>query len=279
MRKIFGAPIGIKGRADLQGKGGRVIQMPGAMGNITIDRTTSADELDEARRAAQSDLPLLPMTQEGQFITIPFDVGQTMEMVQVMSDALISENPEAEWAKKMFELPQATGPAMQRVMQPIIGRVRAVRRIDDTATLKMGQMSISMLSERIQRGDVPQDVLDARKDRYKPFLEYDLTSYGKGLLDASIPDRDVFPETRAEKAQWIAIADGLTTEWAMREMGIPDKEIAKRLGENAKKAQQTADAQAALLSMAQTGRTDQTQQETVTGVTGPSGPSGPTGPV
>jgi hypothetical protein len=75
-----------------------------------------------------------------------------------------------------------------------------------------------------------------------------------------MPGRPVFAESHQEKAQWLALADQFTHDWALKEVGISEEEIA-------------ASELAAQKRMAQ-------QQQLLTG-TGPAvrqGPTGPSGP-
>jgi hypothetical protein len=126
--------------------------------------------------------------------------------------------------------------------------------------VKLCQMNTAIMGYRLNNGDIPPELVDQRPDRYEAFRPYDLTSYGKGLLDATIPSRDVFPETRAEKAAWIAVADGLTSEWAMREMGVPEEAIRKALADK----EQARKEMAAAFSVAGsdgTGSQQENQQE------------------
>lgn len=233
----FGAPIGVIG--SLLGTGTRKVTMPGGS---RIGTSSTVDELEQDRRAAAQEINLLPMQQGGQFITIPFDVGKTMEMMAFLHERLANENPAAEWGSKVLELKQATGPGVQRILSPIAGPVISVRRNHDPQMVKLCQMNTAIMGYRLNNGDIPQELVDQRPDRYKAFEPYDLTSYGKGLLDATIPSREVFPESRAEKAAWVVIADGLQSEWAMREMGMPEEVIQKALADKEKARQEMASA-------------------------------------
>jgi hypothetical protein len=139
---------------------------------------------------------------------------------------------------------------MNRVLSPIIGRVKDVRKIDDTQIIKQLQMNVAMMGYRLNRGDIPPEIVRSRPDRYDAFRPYDLDSYGQGLLDATIPDRDVFPESKAEMATWVAVADTLTQEWTMRLLGAPDEAVAERAKAVADQEQADREQRAAMLSIA-----------------------------
>ena len=253
--RLFGAPIGVVG--SLLGTGTKRITMPGG---VKVGTSSTVDDLDQDRRAAAQEINLLPMQTGGQFVAIPFDVSQTMTMMEFLHDSLANENPAAEWASKVMALNEATGPGVQRILSPIAGPVISARRNHDPQMVKLCQMNAAIMGYRLNNGDIPPELVDQRPDRYEAFRPYDLTSYGKGLLDATIPSRDVFPETRAEKAAWIAVADGLTSEWAMREMGVPEEAIRKALADK----EQARKEMAAAFSVAGadgTGSQQENQQE------------------
>jgi hypothetical protein len=183
-----------------------------------------------------------------------------MGMVDFLYANLVAENPEAEWASKLFGLTQATGPGLQRILAPIIGKVEQARKQHDPRMIAVLQMATSMLGYRISSGDIPDVLLRNRADRYDKFKPYVPGAYDKGLMDATMPGRPVFAESHQEKAQWLALADQFTHDWALKEVGISEEEIA-------------ASELAAQKRMAQ-------QQQLLTG-TGPAvrqGPTGPSGP-
>lgn len=257
-RKQFGAPIGVKGSA--LGTRGRTLTMPGG---VTSGNATET-EIDEARRASAENLNLLPLSSEGEFVTIQFDIGQTQQMVDFIHRSLVAENPEAEWANKLFGLTQATGPGMQRILAPIIGKVETVRKNHDPQTVKLCQMNAAIMGYRLRSGDIPASIVAARPDRYEAFAPYDLDSYGRGLLDATIPGRPVFAESRSEKAQWLALAADLPA-WGLRELGIDEADIAAHEADRAAQRE----AQMAAFSVAGAGNEE--------GAAGPSEPTGVTG--
>lgn len=250
-RRIFGAPIGIKD--DLGGSGNRRVTMPTGS---RIEQATDLDETEQQRRDVAQIINLTKMGPNGDFVVIPFDVNATQAMIDFVYERLAAENPEAEWGSKVFGLTEATGPGMQRILSPIIGKVETVRKNHDPQMIKLCQMNTAIMGYRLNGGDIPADIVAARPDRYDAFRPFDLTSYGRGLLDATIPGRDVFPESQAEKAQWLAVAADLPP-WGLRRLGLDDAEIAEIEGER----QRQADEQLAAFSLAGAGSQQANDQE------------------
>jgi hypothetical protein len=140
-RKQFGAPIGIKGSSPVV-RPGRTMTMPGGL-EVTVG-TTDAD-VDEARRQMAEDINLIGMDATGEFVTIALDIGKTRELVEELKDGLVSENPEAEYAKRMAEIANPTSPGVRMALAPIDARVRAARRNHDTQMIKLLQMNTTMM--------------------------------------------------------------------------------------------------------------------------------------
>lgn len=265
-RKQFGAPIGVIGRS---GARGGKLTMPGGLGDLLSstasgDLSASWDDLDSIRETAADSFPLLPLQPGGTFVTIDFDIGKTMEMLEFTYDKIVTENPEAEWASKLHDLSTATGPGVQKTILPIAAKVEGARKNYDPRMVQILQMATAMLGERLQRGEIPSSVTAQRQDRFKAFAGFNLDSYGHGLLDATIPTRPVFSETRLETAQWLTLAAGLP-EWGLAMLGVTPEQRAE--------AQVEAEKAGLEMDAALTG-VDQQR----TGPSGPSGPSGSSGP-
>lgn len=229
-QKQFAAPVGVVGKTARN----RNLTMPGG---ISLGANPTADEIDDARRASAENLPLLELNEGGQFVTIDFDIGKTMESLQFMMDSILAENPEARYGQEILKMSQVTGPGMERILGPIVGPVIAARANYDAQTVKRLQMAIAIMGFRLQENDYPPEIVGARPDRYRAFEGYDLTSYGKGDLDFAVAPRPVFPETPEERANRLVIVDSLSSDWAKREAGVPEEEIAaqKREAEAARR--------------------------------------------
>lgn len=259
-RKQFGMPIGVIGSAV---RPGRSLTLPGG---LTVTAGATAAEIAEARRASAENQNFLPLSEGGQFVTAQFPVGDTMQMVEFVHRGLIAQNPEAEYGKKLGELRQATAPGVLMQLAPIIAKVEMAQKNHNPQMVKGLQMSAAMMGFHLNRGDFPDGIVQSRPARYEAFRPFGLDSFGRGLLDATIPLSNVFTESKAEKAQWLAIAADLPA-WALRELGIDEADI--EATERDRAAQR--EAQMAAFSVASAG------QDEDEGATGPSGPSGPTG--
>jgi hypothetical protein len=223
-RKHLGAPIGVVGSAAV--KPGRTLRMPGG---VNLSATTTNEELEEARRSAAEDMNLLPMHgsagNDPKFLTVPVEFGKALELFATLDESMVGENPESKYAQLMAEVAQVTGPGARARLAPIAAKVRGAQSNHDPRMTALAQMTVSIMGFRLNAGLIDADLVRARPDRYDAFKPYDLTSYGKGDLDASIAPRDPFPESKLEKAQWVQIVDGLGA-WGKKEMGVSEEDIA-----------------------------------------------------
>lgn len=250
-RKQFGAPIGVIGSALRPAKTVTLV------GGTTLSAMTSLLDRDAKRRQLAASQDLLPLDPTGKFVSIPYDIGQTRELLEFLDNNLVEENPEAKYAQLLAELRQATGPGVTMTLKPIKAKVQSAANNHDPQMVKLCQMHTSMMGFRLNAGDIPVAIVRARKDRYDAFAPFNLDSYGQGKEDASIPVRDPFPPDPLSKAQMLTLAANLP-DWALREMGFADDVIAAEVASREQK-------QAAL-------------DAAVTGIpSGATGPSGPTG--
>ena len=263
-RKIFGAPIGIKGR--YTGSKNRTITMP--LG-LEIGASYTEATIQAVKRAAAENINLLGMSPDADFVTIPFDIGQTMAMVEFAHSKIVSENPEAEWADKLMGLSQVTGPGADKLLSPISGKVVGSRTNHDPRMVQLLQQGTAIMGHMLDMGVIPPEVRASRADRYAAFEPFDLASYGRGLLDATIQDRPVFPESDMERAQWLTLADGLQNEWALRRMGITEDEIEAAMELQEQKRMEMEER----LTGIRPGSGEEEDEDIA-----PEGPSGPTGP-
>jgi hypothetical protein len=227
-QKQFGAPIGVKGTS----LGNRNSQLK--MNN----RVSTGDPLHDAAMVAQS-LGLLPFSDNGDFITVDFDIGKTPEMLKLVMDSILAENPEARYSQQILEMTQVTAPGVERALGPIIGRVKDARRNYDTQTIKMLQMSLAIAGWRIQSGGYDPALIASRPDRYQPLSRFNLESYGRGMLDFTIPDREVIPDTIDERIARRQIVETLQWEDSLRLAGVDERVITEVVGQREEDRQRT----------------------------------------
>lgn len=251
LRLQLGAPVGVVD--GLFGAPGQTLTMPDGLGSSL---TTGAADIEQARRDAAQQLNLISMGEKGKFVTVEFDLGETHQMMTFLYERLVAENPEAELASKLFGLTQATGPGMQRILAPIIGRITRVQELHDPRLLDLLRMTTAIMGYRLRKGDIPQTLVNSRPARFKPFEPFDLTSYGQGLLDAETAHGDVFPESNSEKAQWLTMAADLPP-WGLRRLGLSEAEITEIEGERDRRAAE----QVAMFSVAGANSEQRSHQE------------------
>lgn len=223
--KHLAAPVGVTG-SSMGSRVSKRLTMPKAAVSALTGNYDAEEEL--ANRQAAEDLNLLYLGENGGFVNVPFDLGQTKEMMELLISGMMRENPEAEFGSRLLELSQATGPGVDRILSPITGKVRDARKNYDPQTIKLLQMGTSMMAHNLTRNFWSSEVVLRRQARYKPFARYTLDSYWAGLLDCSIPDRPVFQESldeRIARLTQINLLMGSADPWILEQAGVPPEEI------------------------------------------------------
>lgn len=222
----------------------------GIIGNKAKSRTERAQawrlqqeaDPEEAARELAESLDLMPMTDKGAFVTVKMDLGQATDVIKLVMDSVIAESPEARYGQDVLSMTQVTAPGIERALGTISGRLRRARASIDPQTVKMHQMAISMIGARLNAGEIPPEIVTARSSRYQSFKLYDLDSYGRGLLDFTIPDREWIPDTIDERLARLVIIESLQTRYALERAGVDEKNIDLILNER-EAAQEKLDAQ------------------------------------
>jgi len=263
LQKRFAAPVGLKGAT--VGRPGTTARM-GSTPSGSLD--TDAD-VEEARRRQAETLNLIQMNEHGEFVTVDTDLGQTLEMLKFIEDSVTAENPEARVGQELLQMTQLTAPGVERALFTILGLVESVQANMDPQTVKLLQMGTTMMGFRLGRGnDYPAALVAARPDRYEPFRQFTLDSYGRGLLECSIGPRPLFTETPDEKAmRLIQVGQIIETgdPWLMAQAGIPEEEIARMVGDQEKRRAEMS----AAFSIAGAGAQEQADQTAEPGATQP----------
>lgn len=243
--KIFGAPVGVIGnRAKRRDDRGR-LPNPRSDGGIE-------DAEEEARRLAE-ELDLMPMTDKGAFVALTPNIGQTVDLLKLVMDSVLAESPEARYGQEILKMTQVTAPGVERALGTIGGRVTRFRGNLDPQTVKLHQMAIAMIGWRLSENAYPQEIILSRPARYDAFRPFDLTSYGRGLLDFVIPDRPWIGDTIDERLARLLIIEQLTTQYALERAGVSEDGIKEILG--AKKEEQARE-DARLAGMAEEQNSD-----------------------
>lgn len=263
LQKRFAAPVGIKGAT--VGRPGTTTRLGSTTNWGSLD---TAAEVEEARRAQAETLNLIQMNESGEFVTVDTDLGQTLEALKFVQDSITAENPEARVGQELLQMTQLTAPGVERALFTILGLVESVQANMDPQTVKLLQMGTTMMGFRLGRGDYPAELVKARPDRYDPFREYTLDSYGQGLLECSIGPRPLFTETPDEKATRLILLGQIIETgdpWLMAQAGIPEEEIARMRDEQEKRRAEMS----AAFSVAGAGAQEQADQAAEPGATQP----------
>lgn len=267
-RKQFSAPVGVVGSTSVP-RGGRTINLPNGI-TVSFPRGSdpTPDEVEAARSAAAQTMNVIGMTAEGKFVTIQFDIGSTVEMLNLAMDSILAETPEARYGQEVLKMGEITGPGMEKALGPIVGLVKQARKQHDPQTIKRLQMATSMMAYGLRSGAIPPEVQALRPSRYEAFQPFDLTSYDRGLMDCTVAGRDVFPETLLEKTQRLTLVQALTDPWLLTQAGVPQAEVDRIDQEKQDQADAEAQMLAGLASADNKGRTGPPRS-----ATGPTGPS------
>lgn len=211
-QKQLGAPIGVKG-SSLSNRT-ETLRMLNA-------RNSSGDPAADAAMVAQS-IGLLPMTDNGDFVTVQFDPRHLDTGVDRVKESNQSENPEGSFSQQILEMTQVTAPGVERALGPIIGLVKDARKNYDTQTVKLIQMAITMTGWRVVTNGYPPELVAAREARYNTFRPFDLEAFGRGIMDFVIPDREVIPDTIDERISRQLQIEQLTWPYSWRVAGVPE---------------------------------------------------------
>jgi hypothetical protein len=163
-----------------------------------------------------------------------FDIGKTREMLDMLRQGIVDENPEARFYPELRGMQQVSAPGVERAMGDVKNRVDLARAGYDPQTVKLFQMAISMCGFRAhgpewRTGSDGQRVpLDRRRHVFMPF---DLTSYEKGDLAFSVEPRPIVYPTEQERLDLILQKEGLSTSWGMQAAGIDESEADAMLAE------------------------------------------------
>lgn len=263
LQKRFAAPVGIKGAT--VGRPGTTTRLGS---NTNWGSLDTAAEVEEARRLQAETLNLIQMNEDGEFITVDTDLGQTLEALKFVQDSITAENPEARVGQELLQMTQLTAPGVERALFTILGLVESVQANMDPQTVKLLQMGTTMMGFRLGRGDYPSDLVKARPDRYTPFEGFTLDSYGQGLLECSIGPRPLFTEAPDEKATRLILLGQIIETgdpWLMAQAGIPEEEIARMQSEQEKRRAEMS----AAFSVAGAGAQEQADQNAEPGTTQP----------
>jgi hypothetical protein len=218
LQKNYGTPVGVKGMAISNRQD--TLKMLNA-------RNSTGDPLGDAALVAQS-LGILPMSDNGDFITAKFDTGHVNELLGEVKESSQAENPEGSFSQQILEMTQVTAPGVERALGPIIGLVKDARKNYDTQTIKLIQMAITMTGWRVLTNGYPPELMAARQARYETFRPFDLGAFGRGDMDFVIPDREVIPDTIDERIARQLQIEQLTWPYSWQVAGVPE-DVRKKL--------------------------------------------------
>lgn len=159
-----------------------------------------------------------------------FDLGQTMEQLELMKAGILGMHPEATFFDRLAEAQNVTGPGADRIITPVRGLVEHARAGYDASLVRLVQMAISMCGMRVNEGDwdlVPGP-LDGAREAFRP---YTLDSYDQGLTAFEIGQRDIVLPGRAELIEQAQGIESLSTLYGLRMAGLSDTDAEELIRE------------------------------------------------
>lgn len=163
----------------------------------------------------------LPVADGAQLMQAVHDVGQMLGIVQQLKDGIIEENPEGSFFRKLAEMSTLTGPGAERALGGETSRCVHVRRGQDTQTVKLHQMALSMCGYRANGGGWAENTRPLTR-RQQVFLPYVSGAYASGDMDFGISDRYVVPRTEQERIDLVISREQVQTRQGLIELGYSD---------------------------------------------------------
>jgi hypothetical protein len=156
------------------------------------------------------------------------DLGAAFAYAEKLIEEVEKDHPELKMFEELRGMSAVTGPAASRLLGDVSVKYWEAAANYDLGSIKLFQMGVAIMGERLRRGDVVAPTEQQRK-----FAPFDLTSYRKGQLDLTIKPRPLIPVTAedaagAEQKRAVgvaAIADFISNEEALRKLGYNESQI------------------------------------------------------
>lgn len=135
--------------------------------------------------------------------------------------------PEATIEERLSQAGDVTGPGARAIVAPVQRKLDAVVPGYDHGIEKLGQMSVSIVGELLNRRVFSGiDELGLPIEGIDAFRDFDLRSWPRGELAAlAVSPRDLVPPTMGEKAAEAAAAERLQSVWALKWAGLTDGDL------------------------------------------------------
>lgn len=150
-----------------------------------------------------------------------FNIGQTIEQLNLMKDGILATHPEAQFFDKLADAANVTGPGADRIILPVKGLVEHARSGYDSNTVHIIQMGISMCGYRANNGDWGEAGALSRSRQV--FLPYDLGSYSREEMAFTVGPREIVIPGKLEQLELVTGIESLQSPWGLEKMGVTDK--------------------------------------------------------
>jgi hypothetical protein len=125
----------------------------------------------------------------------PIDVANSMSAVDRMLAEVEADTPEITFWAKLREMSQVTGPAADRLMGDVKGKVLEAASHYDRGNKSLFGKAVAIAGYRLKEGK--EGWANPTRQQLK-FRTFNLDSYAKGDLDMEIEPRDLVPPTELE---------------------------------------------------------------------------------
>lgn len=235
IHKVIGAPLVFFGS--------------GPINNLlsTTKRGSSADEFDPttAAQLEQEKVRLLKGPSDGHVEKLAgdLDLAGTIQYAQGLVEEIEQDHPELVFYKELRGMSQLTGPAAERLVGDVAGKIVEAQAMYDLANIKAFQMAVAIAGFRAKSGAWGQ--LNSQQAK---FLPYDLMSYERGDLTMELMPRPILTSTLKEKAEerqafWNGIGAavqqaGVPVQVALRDAGWSEGQLLELTNTQARKIQE-----------------------------------------
>lgn len=235
---------------------------------IVISGSGGASDMTFAA-ARRQEVNTVAVPNAGGLSTISFALGDVMQSITNIQEAVASECPELRVYDEIRKMSQVTGPGIRRAVADVEHRVNEQAALFDRQTIKLLQMGTAIAGLRATDGSWTREQGFPLTEEQKKFQPFGLDSFKAGDLDCMMLPRQLVRESASERIDTLIKIGTLDDPWLLEQAGVPQEEIDRMMASKQAARQAMVDA----FATAQPG-----QNQQPTGPTGPNqGPTGPTG--
>lgn len=167
----------------------------GQIGSLFAQPKKGATEDEPVPDADREAWPILKGGADADMKKLPLQLADGVPYIEKLLNEIEHDFPELGMYQKLSDMTQVTGPAAERLMGNVAGKLDSVAARHDQQSVKLFTMAVAIAGERVRRGDWGS--LNRQQEKFRPFS---LESYERGDLDLEIMARRLFKPTEKELA-------------------------------------------------------------------------------